>query len=345
MTTVGYDANQSVAQGTYKIVEDTIKRKDGTYSLRQGSKFDEEFMIVNFKPNTNPNDVYEELELYHTFGEKGISPRIWYVKLPTGEQVSLTIFLKRFNSGHVMPESYLVEKGNCDNGVLQHYLGNYPQLLIDLHKFLTEKVVSNGLVNTDIKIPNLCIGKDGKFRMIDLDPNFLKPIQLTNILPTDYVNYMVFQVYINLKHSFGINIDIRTIFSQNDLQQMFVNLYNFNDNKFHPLNMLLWYSGKHNEFYSAGGFRNYSPKNLYENIFQTLQISVQPVPTPSPAVLKTPGLYAQLFWGIKDGLSKLSRILRFARGKKKSKRRGLRVLKKPKNKTKSKGKKTLSKTL
>ena len=50
-------------------------------------------MIVNFKPNTNPNDVYEELELYHTFGEKGISPRIWYVKLPTGEQVSLTIFL------------------------------------------------------------------------------------------------------------------------------------------------------------------------------------------------------------------------------------------------------------
>ena len=37
MTTVGYDANQSVAQGTYKIVEDTIKRKDGTYSLRQGS--------------------------------------------------------------------------------------------------------------------------------------------------------------------------------------------------------------------------------------------------------------------------------------------------------------------
>jgi len=63
-----------LAQGTYKIVENTIQNKDGTYSLRQGSKFDEEFMIVNFKPNTNPNDVYEELDLYHTFGEKGISP-------------------------------------------------------------------------------------------------------------------------------------------------------------------------------------------------------------------------------------------------------------------------------
>jgi hypothetical protein len=181
--------------------------------------------------------------------------------------------------------------------------------------------------------------------MIDLDPNFLKPIQLTNISPSDYVNYMVFQVYINLKHSFSINIVPWTIFSQNDLQQMFKNLYNFNDNNFHPLNMLLWYSGKRNEFYSAGGFRNYTPEILYENIFQTLQISVQPVPTPSPAVLKTPGLYAQLFLSIKDGLSKLSRFLRFARGKKKSKRRGLRVLKKPKNKTKSKGKKTLSKTL
>ena len=250
--------------------------------------------------------------------------------------------VKRFNSGHVMPESYLVEKGNCDNGVLQHYLGNYPQLLIDLHKFLTEKVVSNGLVNTDIKIPNLCIGKDGKVRMIDLDPNFLKPIQLTNILPTDYVNYMVFQVYINLKHSFGINIDIRTIFSQNDLQQMFVNLYNFNDNKFHPLNMLLWYSGKHNEFYSAGGFRNYSPEILYKNILQTLHIAapIPAVPTPSPAVpIKAPGLYARLFLSIKE---RLYRLFGIAKGKKKSKKH---VLKKLKNKTKSKGKKTLSKTL
>jgi hypothetical protein len=97
MTTVGYNANQRVAQGTYKIVEDTIQNKDGAYSLRQGSKFDEEFMIVNFKSNTNPIDVYAELELYHDFGEKGISPRIWYVKLLTGEQVSLTIFLHLFS--------------------------------------------------------------------------------------------------------------------------------------------------------------------------------------------------------------------------------------------------------
>ena len=118
-----------------------------------------------------------------------------------------------------------------------------------LREFLEEKIVGNGYVNTDIKIANLCIDGMGKFLMIDLDPNFIQPVQSSDHLD-DYVNYMLFQVYCNLcmsgKMVFSIK-DLNAIVQNYDLRQMIARLYSFKvgDKKeyTHPLSNLLWYSG------------------------------------------------------------------------------------------------------
>ena len=118
-----------------------------------------------------------------------------------------------------------------------------------LREFLEEKIVGNGYVNTDIKIANLCIDGTGKFLLIDLDPNFIQPVQSSDN-SDDYVNYMLFQVYCNLcmsrKMVFSIK-DLNAIVQNYDLRQMIARLYSFKVDErkghTHPLSNLLWYSG------------------------------------------------------------------------------------------------------
>ena len=251
MPTVAFKTGTPVFKGTYKIANRATitNNEDDVYKIRQPRGSYKDFIIVKFEKG-NPQDIYAELELYYKFGQKGISPRIHFVKLPGVEEpVTLSKFARLYRDKHVIPESYLVEKSNCGNVILNYYGSSFMFMFSKLREFLEEKIVGNGYVNTDIKIANLCIDGMGKFLMIDLDPNFIQPVQSSDHLD-DYVNYMLFQVYCNLcmsgKMVFSIK-DLNAIVQNYDLRQMIARLYSFKvgDKKeyTHPLSNLLWYSG------------------------------------------------------------------------------------------------------
>lgn len=250
MPTDAFKTGTPVFKGTSKIANRATKtNKDGVYKIRQPLGSYKDFMIVDFKKG-NAEDIYAELQLYYEFGQKGISPMIYFVKLPdVKEPVTLSKFARLYRDKHVIPESYLVEKSNCGNVILNYYGSSYDLMFSNLRQFLEEKIVGNGYVNTDIKIANLCIDGTGNFLLIDLDPNFIQPLQSSGHLD-DYVNYMLFQVYCNLcmsgKMVFSIK-DLNAIIENYDLRQMIARLYSFKvgDKKeyTHPLSNLLWYSG------------------------------------------------------------------------------------------------------
>jgi hypothetical protein len=250
MPTRAYDKGTPVFKGTSKIANRATKtNKDGVYKIRQPLGSYKDFMIVDFKKGT-AEDIYAELQLYYEFGQKGISPMIYFVKLPdVKEPVTLSKFARLYRDKHVIPESYLVEKSNCGNVILEYYGSSHMLMFSNLRRFLEEKIVGNGYVNTDIKIANLCIDGMGNFLLIDLDPNFIQQVQSSG-RKDDYVNYMLFQVYCNLcisgKMVFSIN-DLNAIVRNYDLRQMIERLYSFKvgDKKeyTHPLSNLLWYSG------------------------------------------------------------------------------------------------------
>jgi hypothetical protein len=156
--------------------------------------------------------VYDEFLLYKEFGAKGFSPTIHAV-ISRGIQFSLPIFLSRINHDksnileHIRPDiKFLIEKKQCDKLIFKVFQRgytrvNYTIFFTELRKFIQE-IVKSGYYNTDIKIPNLCIDeRTGKFLMIDLDPNFVKIIPVsdrTHEIMEHYVNYMIYQVYIYL---------------------------------------------------------------------------------------------------------------------------------------------------
>lgn len=250
MSTRAYDKGTPGLKGTFKRTYNAKKtKKDGVYKIRQPRRSYKDFIIVDFEKG-NAQDIYAELQLYYEFGQKGISPRIHFVKLPGVEEpVTLSKFARLYRDNPVIPESYLVEKSNCGNVILNYYGNSFMLMFSNLRKFLEEKIVGNSYVNTDIKIGNLCIDGMGNFLLIDLDPNFIQPVQSSG-RPDDYVNYMLFQVYCNLcksgKMVFSIK-DLNTIVRNYDLRQMIERLYSFKvgDKKeyTHPLSNLLWYSG------------------------------------------------------------------------------------------------------
>ena len=250
MPTNAFKTGTPVFKGTSKIANRATKtNKDGVYKIRQPLGSYKDFMIVDFKKG-NAQDIYAELQLYYEFGQKGISPIIYFVKLPdVKEPVTLSKFARLYRDKHVIPESYLVEKSNCGNVILDYYGSSYDLMFSNLRRFLEEKIVGNGYVNTDIKIANLCIDGTGNFLLIDLDPNFIQPLQSSGH-PDDYVNYMLFQVYCNLcmsgKMVFSIK-DLNAIVENYDLRQMIARLYSFKVDErkghTHPLSNLLWYSG------------------------------------------------------------------------------------------------------
>jgi len=267
MPTDAFKTGTPVFKGTSKIANRATKtNKDGVYKIRQPLGSYKDFMIVDFKKGT-AQDIYAELDLYYKFGGMQISPMIYFVKLPgVKEPVTLSKFVRLYRDKHVIPESYLVEKSNCGNAILEFYGTSYISMFYNLRKFLEEKIVGNGYVNTDIKIANLCIDGMGNFLLIDLDPNFIQPVQSSDH-QDDYVNYMLFQVYCNLcmsrKMVFSIK-DLNDIVENYDLRQMIARLYSFKvgDKKeyTHPLSNLLWYSGikdkKRSYYANANEFYN-----------------------------------------------------------------------------------------
>ena len=194
MSTANLGPGTPGLKGTFKRTYRAIKtKKDGVYKIRQPRGSYKDFIIVDFEKG-NAKDIYAELELYYEFGQKGISPRIHFVKLPGVEEpVTLSKFARLYRDKQIIPESYLVEKSNCGNVILNYYGTSYILMFSNLRKFLEEKIVGNGYVNTDIKIANLCIDGMGNFLLIDLDPNFIQPLQSSG-RRDDYVNYMLFQV-------------------------------------------------------------------------------------------------------------------------------------------------------
>lgn len=250
MSTANLGPGTPGLKGTFKRTYRAIKtKKDGVYKIRQPRGSYKDFIIVDFEKG-NAKDIYAELELYYEFGQKGISPRIHFVKLPNVEEpVSLSKFARLYRDKQIIPESYLVEKSNCGNVILNYYGSSFMFMFSKLREFLEKKIVGNRYVNTDIKIANLCIDGMGNFLLIDLDPNFIQRVKSSGN-SDDYVNYMLFQVYCNLcmsrKMVFSIK-DLNAIVQNYDLRQMIARLYSFKVDErkghTHPLSNLLWYSG------------------------------------------------------------------------------------------------------
>jgi hypothetical protein len=144
-------------------------------------------------------------------------------------------FLSHFRDENVeKPDSsadvwVLMEKANCGNKILKIYENNYRQMFIDLRIFLERFVERFGLINADIKLDNLCIGKYGQFIMIDFDPNYILDISKSDIERKYFIDYMLFQTYTNIIiwHGRNIRIYIPIIFSKDYIREMVTEIKNF----------------------------------------------------------------------------------------------------------------------
>jgi hypothetical protein len=344
-------ANQ-IAHGTNKNVFAVMNAtaNSGEFNFSPGSIINIEFVTVKFK-NSKSSDIYNELMLYHNFGIMGISPIIYGVNIPRIGQMSLESFIKRYNQHNVPTETmYIVEKLNCDRMVIDRFTGPNgfdAKLFFDqLRDFFTSRIVANGIINTDIKIPNLCVDNNGNIKMIDLDPNFIKQID-TRISARHYVNYMLLQVYINLVVSYKQNIPITDVFSKNnDADNTVKQMYNFNDSsEFHPIFMLLWYSkNRIQNSYISNIRKIYTERNVRYMILSNLipqvpspveevhvPVPVQEVQIQSPPTTSMPWVNVAMFIAIAVGL-------RYVFGK------GTRANKKKTKSHNKKGKKSVKKS-
>jgi hypothetical protein len=144
-------------------------------------------------------------------------------------------FLSHFRDENVeKPDSsadvwVLMEKANCGNKILKIYENNYRQMFIDLRIFLKRFVERFGLINADIKLDNLCIGKDGQFIMIDFDPGYILDIRNSGIEIKYFIDYMLFQTYTNIIiwHGRNIIIYIPIIFSKYYINKMVTEIEKF----------------------------------------------------------------------------------------------------------------------
>lgn len=165
-------------------------------------------------------------------------------------------FLSHFSDENVeKPDSsadvwLLMEKANCGNTltgnkILKIYENNYRQMFIDLRIFLKRFVERFWLINADIKLDNLCIGKDGKFIMIDFDPDYILYIRDSNIELRYFIDYMLFQTYTNIIiwHGRADRINIPIIFSKNYISEMVTEIGKFD--KKNLINELFSHSKNH----------------------------------------------------------------------------------------------------
>jgi hypothetical protein len=286
--TIGFAPGPEIASGTNKTVRRTRTGNHFSFVVSDTDSLNnKELVIVEFKRN-QPKDIYEELSLYKVFGNLKISPKIMGVNIPGTGQISLREFLRNYNVSNVPNGlSYLVEKFNCSEEIFRYFRdahGNfdYMHFFRKLNTFLTDKIVANSIINTDIKIPNLCVDHNGDIKMIDLDPNFIKPIQ-AHIDTKYYVNYMIFQVYINLVFAYNRNIRLNEIIDSASLLKMMQKMYRFADKGFHPIFMMMWYL-EDQRFKSENDIRmNFNETQLIAHMKQAIQ---NKLPRQTPAMQK-----------------------------------------------------------
>jgi hypothetical protein len=257
MATKSYKSGTPVAKGSSKDARNARETgtKNPSHYVFEGSG--REFLIVDFFKGT-PEDIYEELKLYNEFGRRGISPTIYYIKVNKfAKQISLSKFLRDFEDIKIKPYSYFGDKINCGEKILKYYGSDFVNMFSHLRDFIEKKIVENGLVHTDIKIQNLCIDDFGNFKLIDLDPNFVKKIQndplskktwkRVTIDKSDYVDYMLFQVYSSLCATGRMWHDpqlFERYFTRESLIETIERLSSFEVEKenTHPINTLLYYA-------------------------------------------------------------------------------------------------------
>ena len=232
------DDNKPENEGKCKLVYEAILNPK-VYKMFKVSKFTEgKFVIINFKDDCKFPNIYKELEYYSKFGEAGFSPVVSEIltvlRNDSIKHLHFTPdnFLSHFKDDNVeKPDStdvwFLMEKADCGRKILDIYKDNYIKLFIDLHAFLKRFVDRFSLINADIKLDNLCIGKDGQFIMIDFDPDYIIDIRGSLIETKYFIDYMLFQTYINIIIWHGKNIPI--IFDKDHIKTMISEISNFKE--------------------------------------------------------------------------------------------------------------------
>jgi hypothetical protein len=269
------DENTKKTSGSYKTGFD-IKECSNFY-LPPG-KIPEDLFIMEYKPNEKLKNIYRELRFYRDFGNAGISPIIYLVKIkkPETPKEVLTLddfFVKYPNERSLSPAeySYLVEKNECSGLIISEYNKNntldISRLLRDFRN-ISQKIVDIGFVNTDVKLQNTCIDKNKVLKMIDFGPEFIMAID-KSIPKIYYVEYMTLQFFITLynyikKLGATLGSKVEDFFYKDDVLAMIKNMQLYLENMilanknttFNPLHMLMLYS-------ENKSFFDYFYKNRY----------------------------------------------------------------------------------
>ena len=145
---------------------------------------------------TNPNTIALVINKTMTAGEiaaeiktmytyRDISPQlygtIWYTKQPTPLYLEYYSTPSIANSKNAFNKSILLSNDKtitviffmerCDN--MNECIKNPDTYVTKLVALFYELVHTYNIFSTDIKIENLCCSENGKFRLLDVDPNFI----------------------------------------------------------------------------------------------------------------------------------------------------------------------------
>ena len=284
--------NNIIGEGSFKALHKPQNAEVGfKLVLNKNESFDD-FLIGTFNRSMfDAVDVYQEFLLYNDFGQIGISPKINYV-IADGEQYSLRKLLSNIDVGakivqnirrHIPANTqFIIEKYNCDDSIMEFFRKrdrtiDYAEFFSKLRPFIENIVVNHHYYNTDVKVPNLCIDKKtGLFKMIDLDPKFVKKVpkeEQRREIENYYIDCMIYQVYIFLVICDRIPIHIRDT-GINERSYYAMMDFIVRKNEIHtaagqdekdPLYMLYWYSQQRREYRN----RNHQNSREVADLFTT----------------------------------------------------------------------------
>ncbi len=252
----------SFASGAFKYAFDAVETEDD-YLFEFSNSQNIQFAIITLKPEMHhlEKTFYDEIKYYYEFGELDISPKIWYVSFENNNKKYTTINLQDFFkiTSKIVPKNicYIVEKLNCNKKITEYYthngLFNYISCFSDVRRFIETVVKQHGMFNMDIKFENMCLDKNNKPKMIDLDPRYMMKI---NVFPNNgttdkehFINYMLFQIFICLR----INLQlVNILFHQTallDMIKFFQRRPSENTIHTHPLLSLLYYTKRNEQYF------------------------------------------------------------------------------------------------
>ncbi len=284
------DENTKTTSGSYKTGFDV---KDCSNFYLPPGKNPKDLFIMEYKPNEKLRNIFRELQFYRDFGNAGISPIVFLVKIKQPEKpkevLTLDEFFVKYPNERSLPYaeySYLVEKNKCNGFIISEYNKNntveIARLLGDFRN-LSQKIVDIGFVNTDVKLPNTCIDNNNLLKMIDFGPEFIMETD-KSIDKIHYVEYMTIQFFITLYNfikklaTLGLNaedfFDKDVVLSMIENMQLHLkNMILANKNTtYNPLHMLMLYSDNNNifdYFYKNRNVFNVGPPEFwYDVIFK-----------------------------------------------------------------------------